>query len=836
MGVFGRSALLPTKGEYISTYAGLPLEQTEKFLTDSRQRYYENIATTGKIGAAIAQLDLLDKDNPLRDTWKKNIDEHIQGVAKDENAWENAGFQTAMMAANFAGDDGVQLGLRNKVDYDEYVKGLQSGMDRGRMNQLQFEHYKNKALSDYQGAAGGEGISKHFGTPAEAVDIQQKIAQFKAIKSADFENGEWKFNETQGYYEKHSGEIMRPADIRTELREFLMADPKTRLYVDEMEQLDPDYLNQLQLTINGAAEAMGYDKRGHDIKFAPKYKSGTSVGTKSSEKYLVSNMYGLVDNPEVAVTSPQDYYLQGAHGNEKIRLAEEGRVKALTDFEAKVDRYRKPMTEQEQAVGKYENEQDAEQIYGVVRSKDQTHQIIMDLRTGKPAAIDDLPPAIKNARATYLTETIQYTNMKRLVEEKMGVDDNIYDIAKNNASAAYETANSEKAPDDETVQKVIEQYELVSKTEHIVDILTRMGSSVTAEVLGMPEPARSRDGTAIWTSTQKEELVQRILNGDESLTDLLTGSELEEVKTLTRADIENTDRIINYMSGVGGQGLGEYFSILNKEIKKFESPGTRSQVTHVFNYPGKNQDLVNIAKAQMGSGSGAAEFIQQYAPQWYGTSFPNDDRTVSADQIKSIQENGQFDLEGWVFDKRDGVFKIIYRVSETEKGFIEGFMDETTQRRIALPMPEDFETRLISDVAFKEVSGSDYTGATKSVKSLIRAKAFQAWKDKTDIGQKVSAGTSAGTTREIEFGKNDVSFKTNIGNISLSYTPGQQGLAPSYIVSVMSGGENREIPAINEDHAVEVIYNLLAWSGQKAAKENAQRLADIEAAKNESQQ
>lgn len=133
MGVFGRSALIPTKQEYISTYAGVPLEETEALGKEIKGRFFGNVEAMGQTVTALNNMYELvsDKDRNLIDDYNSQAKSLMEDISSQENAWEKATMPITKFAMGFAGDEKVKEAqiIKSSIDkkqtfYDEqYASG-----------------------------------------------------------------------------------------------------------------------------------------------------------------------------------------------------------------------------------------------------------------------------------------------------------------------------------------------------------------------------------------------------------------------------------------------------------------------------------------------------------------------------------------------------------------------------------------------------------------------------------------------------------------------------------------------------------------------------------------
>ena len=109
---------MPTSGQYISTYKGLPLEEVEKLGASLEEKYYKGLADYSALQTMMAQQEIRDEDRQMHDQITGEISGSLQDIA-DKGNFEQANAQISLLATKYAGDKRVAAMMQNQAKAKE---------------------------------------------------------------------------------------------------------------------------------------------------------------------------------------------------------------------------------------------------------------------------------------------------------------------------------------------------------------------------------------------------------------------------------------------------------------------------------------------------------------------------------------------------------------------------------------------------------------------------------------------------------------------------------------------------------------------------------------------
>lgn len=111
-----------TNSRYISTYAGLPLEQIQNTGNVLQQRYYQNLANQNAIELALEQQPYLENDKTIQDSLRDDLQKAIKQIAADGGNYENATQKINSLSRAYLGDKRRLAAEKNYKTIEEEIQ------------------------------------------------------------------------------------------------------------------------------------------------------------------------------------------------------------------------------------------------------------------------------------------------------------------------------------------------------------------------------------------------------------------------------------------------------------------------------------------------------------------------------------------------------------------------------------------------------------------------------------------------------------------------------------------------------------------------------------------
>jgi len=141
-------------GNYVPTYAGKPIAEADETAGVLEDRYYSNKDSADKLEIAIANLEVHEKDQAIKDDAYNKLKAGVQGVLA-EGDWENASMLVRNETKNFATNQGIMEALESNKGKQTQVAAATERVGKSEEeNGILLEDVKyeqSKAEENYQG-------------------------------------------------------------------------------------------------------------------------------------------------------------------------------------------------------------------------------------------------------------------------------------------------------------------------------------------------------------------------------------------------------------------------------------------------------------------------------------------------------------------------------------------------------------------------------------------------------------------------------------------------------------------------------------------------------------
>jgi len=240
-------------GQFVPTYAGMPLEAAEKTAEVLDTRFRENKDVQDQLEIMIDNLNVRDQNRPHVQAALERAKGQLAEI-KQNGDWENAGFKVKAAAKEFAMDKGVQGALQDKAQYDAYSKDLDERMKTEKIDGVTYQNAKayaakmNQKQVEYDPVTGSyKNIFSGY-IPQNSPDIQKAMFEmgekWKASeaplnieyvnKAGVKTNSEVKYDpQLKGYKIVGTNEVMSESELQSGLRQAVLANPKYAGYLRE---------------------------------------------------------------------------------------------------------------------------------------------------------------------------------------------------------------------------------------------------------------------------------------------------------------------------------------------------------------------------------------------------------------------------------------------------------------------------------------------------------------------------------------------------------------------------------------------------------------------------
>jgi len=163
--------IIPSSGQYISTYAGAPVEEMQMLGQKLEQNYMQGIEGASAFNVMRDNIanSVLDKDNEMVMGVFDKAGKELKGFA------EKGDYENALPAIMRASTQVSGNKLLNEAKSE--AKKAQEYLDRGKKlletQKIAPEQYDAmvKSLNNYEGVAAGDSVTNHFYNPAKQIDL-----------------------------------------------------------------------------------------------------------------------------------------------------------------------------------------------------------------------------------------------------------------------------------------------------------------------------------------------------------------------------------------------------------------------------------------------------------------------------------------------------------------------------------------------------------------------------------------------------------------------------------------------------------------------------------------
>lgn len=242
--------LLPSSGQYISTYAGSAIEETAALGDVLTKNFERGMQGVSAYNVMRNNVDVLDADESMKD---KIFDESYKGLEEyaKRGDYENAIPAIINATTMVSGDKNLKDAMAAKVAVGKFKERLDKRLDSGDIEKWQYDNAISR-LSDYQGIASDDAISNHTGQPAKAVDIRSLMEDAAKTVRPETVRGKPKWNSQLGKYEITEVKTYDPVELRGAMGNSLN-NPAAQEYLNEMRSVYGDEFVQDMIMENEGA-------------------------------------------------------------------------------------------------------------------------------------------------------------------------------------------------------------------------------------------------------------------------------------------------------------------------------------------------------------------------------------------------------------------------------------------------------------------------------------------------------------------------------------------------------------------------------------------------------
>jgi hypothetical protein len=333
MGIYGNSALLPSKERFISTYAGAPIEELRELGQQSTKDYREGIQGHANLQAMMNNVDVDDADKEYLQSKIEEISENFTSYAK-KGDYENAGAQIIMSATDFSRDKVIKEAQASKVARDKHLLDAKTRFQKGDITRDQYAHVA-KRLGEYKGIIEGDDMSAHFYTPAKLANFREKFTAAGKTVEEQEKYSEFLHPRT-GAWVTRTTRARDPKEIQAAMMSALENDPELQASFQDMAERDPNgaegALASIMQDMKASGDAVDFGNKHRDQNQSmpeggwPTGGSTTGAGTSSYNYVPVQGKEG-----KDFITVGQDLELgQSMSMEDRYALGRENAYKSST--------------------------------------------------------------------------------------------------------------------------------------------------------------------------------------------------------------------------------------------------------------------------------------------------------------------------------------------------------------------------------------------------------------------------------------------------------------------------------------------------------------------------
>jgi len=169
--------LLPSSGQYISTYRGLPIEETAALGETITKNFERGMAGVSAYNVMRDNVSVLNKDSDMKNAIFDKSYKEIQEYAKNGD-YENALPAIMKATSMVSGNQELKSARASKAAADKFAVDIQDSDAEQWLKDLAISR-----LGGYQGATAGDNITKYMKMPAKSVNLNDiALAAGKAVR------------------------------------------------------------------------------------------------------------------------------------------------------------------------------------------------------------------------------------------------------------------------------------------------------------------------------------------------------------------------------------------------------------------------------------------------------------------------------------------------------------------------------------------------------------------------------------------------------------------------------------------------------------------------------
>ncbi len=232
MGLFDNFAL-PTPTQYISTYAGQPLEETAALGQELKESYWRGLEGVSAYNVMRNNIDVLDVDQEMKDAI---LDKSYEGLKKyaERGDYENAVPAVMQATQMVSGNRRLKEAMQAKKQLTEFSNELEKRFTDGKIERWQYDLARQR-LGGYKGVAEGDSVSNYMRQPSKPVDIRKLMQDGASKVRAETirENPIW--NDQLGKFEIKETKTYDPEELDAAIASSI-GNPATQEYIAEMRE------------------------------------------------------------------------------------------------------------------------------------------------------------------------------------------------------------------------------------------------------------------------------------------------------------------------------------------------------------------------------------------------------------------------------------------------------------------------------------------------------------------------------------------------------------------------------------------------------------------------
>lgn len=268
--------MLPTSGEYISTYAGLPIAETAALGEVINKNYREGIEGVSAFNVMRDNVQVDDADMEMKDQAFDDAGSFLKEYAEQGN-FEDAYPAIVRATSMVSGNKNLRkamLEYKEKQDHAELAEKLFSTRKINRDQYLKML----SDLNEYTGVSNNDSISKHKFMPSDPISIYDEMVDImKEVQPHETQSKFWDSDINQWGY-RTTSEINKDELIAAGESAF-KNNPKIQAYYQDMVHMyGPDRAAAMMAEEMNAASNAVYDGQKHKDQYKAISEVGRNVG------------------------------------------------------------------------------------------------------------------------------------------------------------------------------------------------------------------------------------------------------------------------------------------------------------------------------------------------------------------------------------------------------------------------------------------------------------------------------------------------------------------------------------------------------------------------------